>query len=287
VRDPPRALAERDLQLLGLAAEHQFILAEHGAALLGVSPTAARRRLRRLTESRLLLEEQPVGAGRCYRIAGPGLRQLGSSLPRPRAVDGATFDHEVGLAWLWLAAHRGAFGPLREVVSERRMRSEDGRRGKLERAQGVRLPGSGPGGRERHHYPDLVLRTGSGHRVAVELELTGKSRARRREILGGYAFDSRVDAVLYLVDNASTGAALRGAARQAGIAHMVHVQPVRFGVGSGASGRRAGAGRASAGRAGAERSTAGRASAGRTTVGGAGPGTAAAPAAQTAEGPVR
>lgn len=239
MRDPPPAPTERERRILGLAAEHRFLLEEHVAELLGVSAATARRRLRGATDAGHLTCEQPVGGGRCYRITGPGLRHVDSELPRPRAVDPATFDHEVGLAWLWLAAHRGAFGPLREAVSERRMRSEDRRRERFELAQGVRLPGSGPRGRDRLHYPDLVLHMSSGHRVAVELELTGKSRSRRRKILGGYAFDSRIDAVLYLVENPRTAAAIRRTARETGIPDMIHIQPVRFGSGSGASRRRA------------------------------------------------
>ncbi len=104
----------------------------------------------------------------------------------------------------------------------------------------MRLPGPGPGGGERRHYPDLLLDLHSGHRVAVELELTPKSPRRLREILGGYAIDSRVDAVLYLVDRASIGRAVERAAASLGTGPMVHVQTVALasrGAGRAAPGR--------------------------------------------------
>ena len=81
------------------------------------------------------------------------------------------------------------------------MRSDDGRAAGDEAAldgrrhrHGVRLGGVGPGGRERLHYPDMVIVTETGHRVALELELTGKPRVRRERILAGYGADPRIDA---------------------------------------------------------------------------------------------
>jgi hypothetical protein len=68
-----------------------------------------------------------------------------------------------------------------------------------------------------------------GQRVAVELELTGKGRARRDKIMAGYAADPRIDAVLYLVDKPAIARAIQSSARAAGIADEVHVQAFRWG----------------------------------------------------------
>ena len=81
-----------------------------------------------------------------------------------------------------LAAHAGRFGGVRRVVSEREMRSGDGRAPAAQPRYGVRLGGVGPGGRDRLHYPDMVILTGTGHRVAFELELTTKEPERRVRI---------------------------------------------------------------------------------------------------------
>jgi hypothetical protein len=226
--------------LLAFAAEHRVVLAAQVASLLGVSAPTAAVRLRELARGGYLRRERPLAGPGCYLIERRGLAAIGSDLPRPRDVDLATYRHDVGLGWLWLAARRGAFGNAEAIVSEREMRSHDGRLASpdprtrdgrplpSEDPLGVRLPGPGPRGGERRHYPDLLLDLRSAHRVAVELELTPKSTRRLREILGGYAIDPRVDAVLYLVERVSIGRAVERAAGSLGIGPMVHVQTVAF-----------------------------------------------------------
>jgi hypothetical protein len=235
-RRPPPRLNERDRRLLAFAAEHRFLVNSHARTLLGASAASASTRLRNLTQGGWLTYERKLAGPGAYQITRGGLRAIGSSLPRPKEIDLATYDHEVGMGWVWLAATRGVFGPLQGMASERFMRSEDRRREDPAERFGVRLGGVGPYGGERRHYPDLLLDTASGQRVAVELELTPKGRSRRNEILGGYALDGRIDAVLYLVEHERTGRAIERAARHAGIPSGVHVQLVRFGPGSGAIG---------------------------------------------------
>jgi DNA-binding MarR family transcriptional regulator len=219
--------------MLELASEHRVILASHAATFLGTSSAAAAKRLRALsaagyiTTSRLF-----TGQPACYQITRRGLEAIGSALPRPH-VDLRAYAHDVGLAWLWLAARDGTFGPLREVLSERTLRSRDGlpradrQEAGAEQPLGVRLGGRGAGGRERLHYPDLLLVTPEGRRVAVELELSPKSQARRERILAGFGSDPRIDAVLYLVDRPALAASIRSSARRLGISELVHVQWVR------------------------------------------------------------
>ena len=191
-------------------------------------------RLRVLVGSRLLQRERTFqGESSCYRITRRGLAAVGSSLPAPR-MDLQSYDHDIGLAWLWLAARNGKLGEVREIVSERTMRSQDGASEPAATKLGVRLGGLGSGGRPRLHYPDLLLRMASGHQVAVELELSGKTRARREKILMGYAADRRIDAVLYLVERRSVGREVAATARKLGISSMVQVQLARRGE----SGRR-------------------------------------------------
>ncbi|HEX3689388.1 MAG TPA: hypothetical protein VHV28_06810, partial [Solirubrobacteraceae bacterium] len=135
------------------------------------------------------------------------------------------------------------FGPPEQVVSERRMRSHDGRQSDRDRDRsrrfGVYLGGAGPAGRDRLHYPDLVLVTRSGHRVAFELELSTKEVARREGILAGYAADRRIDAVVYLVDRASVGRAIERSAARMGIADLVRVQRVSLEPAAGSAPSRA------------------------------------------------
>ncbi len=224
--------------MLAFAAEHRLIVAGHIQVLLSISRDAAQARLQRLRAAGMLASERFFhGQPRCWWITRKGLAVIDSQLPPPR-IDLRSYRHDVGLGWLWLAAERGAFGPLREVVSERMMRSRDGAlaRNSVDEAQreepsGVRLGGVGPAGRQRLHYPDLLLTTPGGRRVGVELELTAKDRPRRERILAGYGADARIAAVLYLVDRPAVARAIEASATRLGIAPMVHVQRVQWGSG--------------------------------------------------------
>lgn len=246
-------MTARDLELLGFIAEHRFVLPRQVQVFLGVAAGTAYGRLRRLTGAGYLLHDHKLyRQPGYYQATRQGLAAVGAGY-RPRPVDLNLYRHDVGTAWLWLAARRGAFGPMREVIAERRMRSHDaaagawggaaaggaaavggaaaiGAPGGASEPFGVRLGGYGPGGRPRLHYPDLLLVTPKGKRIAVELELTGKGRARREKILSGYAADPRIDTVLYLVEhrNRPLARSIEDSARRAGIGSILQVQPFRW-----------------------------------------------------------
>lgn len=223
----PVQLTDTDRAVLRFAAEHRFVIAAQVATLLSVSAAAAESRLRRLGTGGHLRRHKELHRGPTWhQITAAGLRAAGSDLPAPRGFDLATHRHDAGLGWLMLAAQSGRFGPLQALISERRMRSHDGRTEERAQRYGVRLGGVGPGGRDRLHYPDLVVATRSGHRVAFELELSTKEVARRERILAGYAADRRIDAVVYLVERASVGRAIERSAARMGMSHLVRVQRV-------------------------------------------------------------
>jgi hypothetical protein len=169
-----------------------------------------------------------------HLITAAGLRTLGTTLPTPR-LDLHNYEHDIGLAWLWLAARRGTFGPMSEILAERTLRSRDGAADRESHAGeshasgalGVRLGGTGPRGRERLHYPDLLLRTADGRWVALELELSTKGRTRLESILAGYGSDPRIAGVVYLVQSQTVARSVERAARKVGVADLVHLQRVR------------------------------------------------------------
>ncbi len=219
-------ITERDRDLLAFAAEHRLIRTDHVGVLLGVAERTADERLRRLCAAALLRRTIVLGhAGSCHQITRRGLATIASPLPAPR-LDVRTYDHDIGIAWVWLAARAGAFGPLREIVSERGLRSRDGPGERPEMPLAVRIGGVGPRGGERLHYPDLLLVGADARRIAVELELSSKSRLRRERILMAYGADPRIETVLYLVASRRIGAPIAACARQLGIASLVHVQTV-------------------------------------------------------------
>ena len=224
-------LTDHDLELLAFLAEHRLALPAHVAALLRTSAAAATTRLNKLADTGLLKREAPFpGEPPSYQITRTGLAYIGSHLPTPR-VDVRAYEHDIGLAWLWLAARGGTFGAVQEITGERRLRSDDGARDHPDAEPvGVRLGGFGPHGRERLHYPDLVLRTADRRRVALELELTPKSRTRLETILAGYGADPRFDGVVYLVQSATVARGVHAAARRVGIPERVHLQRVRMTV---------------------------------------------------------
>jgi hypothetical protein len=223
-------VTDRDLELLAFVAKHKFVLTSHVQVLLDVSAYTASARLLGLTHAGYIERERPLYMQPgCYRITRPGLKLIGSSLRRSQ-IDPGSFQHDVGLAWVWLAARTGAFGSVREVISERELRSHDGRPQGRADPLAVRLGGVGRSGRPRLHYPDLLLVNADGRRIALELELTTKDRPRREQILSGYAADRRIDAVVYLIDvgRRSVGRAIEASAARLRIADLVQIQHVRF-----------------------------------------------------------
>jgi hypothetical protein len=214
--------------LLGFLAEHRIVLVGHVQRLLGISERAAADRLRVLVSAGFVRRD-PLFHRRaaCHQITRKGLAAIESDL-RPPGRDLRSHQHDVGMAWLWLAARAGSFGALAEVVTERRMRSHDATADGRGRPVAIRLGGVGPGGGPRLHYPDLLLVDQSGGRIAIELELTSKGRTRREGILAGYGADPRVDAVLYLAGNAGVARHVRDSARKLGISDRIIVQRARL-----------------------------------------------------------
>jgi len=222
------SITDADRSVLGPLAEHRILIVPQVAVLLGVSQGAAAKRLARLQSGGLVHYERIFhGAPAAVWITRRGLDAIEHRLPQPR-LDLRGYRHDVGVGWLWLAARAGAFGELTGLVADREMRAADARAAFAGRPVqfGVGLGLLGSHGQPQRHYPDLMLDTGGGHRVAVELELTTKSARRMARIMTGYASDASVDAVLYLVPTRALGQVVTDAARRAGISDLVHVQRI-------------------------------------------------------------
>lgn len=224
----------RDRELLSFIAEHRLVVAAQVQVLLQCSETAAVRRLRALARAGAISRERIFhGRPACYQIAAPGLALIDSDLPTPK-LDLRAVDHDIGVAWLWLAARRGTFEPMHRVISERRMRAHDGPAARALASHlrsdpfGVKLGGIGPRGAPRLHYPDLLLVDRGGRRLAIELELSAKGQARRERIIGGYGADPRVAAVLYLTPNPRIARSVAATAARLGVRELIHVQGVRL-----------------------------------------------------------
>ena len=221
-------LSPRERQVLAFMAEHTLVVRRQVEMLTGGSAATTGHGLAGLLHRGYVRVENGIGEP-CWLIRRAGLDAVASGLPVPKLKFG-TYAHSVGLAWLWLAARAGAFGPVAEVIGERRMRSHDGGDISPQELYSVRLGGYAADGREHRHYPDVLLIDPHGRRLALELELSRKEVLARRRILGGYAADRRLDGVLYLVENTLEGGSiargLRETATEMGLLDRVHIRRV-------------------------------------------------------------
>jgi hypothetical protein len=233
--DPPRGKAStrrrrgfqvtpRDRELLAFVAAHRFVLASQVQAWLGPCMSVCYRRLQMLTDAGLLSYRRIFHAEPgCYQVTNGGLGLAGSGLPRPQ-VDLHTYGHDAGLVWLWLAAADGAFGPTRRLLSEREMRHLDWRAESSAQRFGLLLPGVDRYGRQRIHYPDVLVVLLDGTYVALELELSLKSRRRLEEIFLAYGVERRLRAVVYVTDRRTVARALHEQTAAYGLDDLVDVR---------------------------------------------------------------
>jgi hypothetical protein len=225
-RTEDHPLSARDATVLGPLAEHRLLTVPQLARLLEVSESTAVRHLRALQREQMLAL-RPIFHGLPWAasIQVRGLRALGSPLKAPR-LNLNQYRHDVGVGWMWLAARAGRLGALTGLRTERSMMAADyaARAGGGPAVWGLGLGLLGSHGQPHRHYPDLMLDTAAGQRVAVELELTAKSSGRMARIMAAYASDARIDQVLYVVADRSIGSRVRESARRSGAGERVHVQ---------------------------------------------------------------
>ena len=218
------ALTDWDRQVLCALAEHRVLVTPQLTSLTGLAENGAVARLRRLRQLGLIGHDRIFeGHPAANWITRRGLDSIESRLPAPR-VDLKGYRHDIGVGWVWLAARNGAFGAASEVTSEREMRSHDLRADRAREPYGIAMGSFDPRGRPARHYPDLLVRTAGGRRIAVELELTAKTPRRLDTIMRGYAGDGSVDGVLYLVPNQSLMRLVGAAVARAGLGDLVRVQ---------------------------------------------------------------
>ncbi len=217
-------ITHRDLELLGMVAAHRFVLACQVREWLRTSEVVAYRRLKGLVESGLLSYRRIFHARPgCYQATAAGLGVIESPLPRA-TIDLRTYRHDVGVVWVWLAASNDCFGAYRRVLSERQMRSHDQRREQGDESFAIPLGSYTPGGQPRLHYPDVLVTQTGGRQIAIELELTLKSRSRLEEILTGYRAQPRIECVLYFTDSATIRTAVRETSWMLGLDGRVEIE---------------------------------------------------------------
>jgi hypothetical protein len=211
--------------VVGFAAAHRFVLACHVEAFLGTDRAVAYRRLHGLTRAGLLSYRRIFHAAPgVFQVTNGGLALIDSPLSRPR-VDLRTYRHDVGAAWLWLAARAGRFGPPARVWSERELRSHLPSEHAADLgAWAVTVDGVDRTGRPRVHHPDVLVLDAGGPGCALELELSVKSRRRLEQILLGYSACAGVREVVYVTDSEPVRRVLRTTIQAFGLDGLVSVQ---------------------------------------------------------------
>jgi hypothetical protein len=232
-------LDDRDREVLKFLAAQRLALRDHLTVVLG-NRDLTRQRIGRLVAADLVRRERVMCSEPDYfQITRAGLDSIGSELPPPDFDP--RYRHDVGAAWMWLAARGGAWGPAERIMTKREMRSRDQRRSQGSRGAsfgevslehqaqtapllGIRVTSDS---KSRLHYPDLLLVRGR-RRVAIELQLAAPSPRRLSQVLSCYGADQRIGTILFAVVDPIVAKLVRSAAANVQRPPVIHVQLARF-----------------------------------------------------------
>jgi hypothetical protein len=204
----------------GLGASTAEALAQRERCTVG----SARARLVAAQREGLLAHQRPLaGQPALYTLTNVGLRACRLRGLQPCRVSPANALHLIACAGVAAGLERRY--PDHRVMGERELRQQERDRGAPLASAHV---GSGPGGEQALHRPDLVLwppATGAALPVAVEVELAVKAPRRLAAICRGWARCREVAGVLYLAAPAAERALVR-AVEQADASSRVVVVPL-------------------------------------------------------------
>ena len=148
-----------------------------------VGKTACYVRLKKLVDGGYLTRERILhGQARIHKLTKKGMLACGDAILPLKYVNLGTFRHDFKLIDLALMLERETGGSF---MPDRRIRHDEG------------LSGVGQLG----HIADGFLTIGQDKPIAVELELSVKSRARINSIINGYGGNLAVKEVWYYTDN--------------------------------------------------------------------------------------
>ncbi len=174
---------ERDAEILRWINGFGFASAEQIKTFMKVGNTAAYVRLKKLVDGGYLTRERILhGQARIHKLTKKGVLASGDAVLPLQYVNLGTFRHDYKLIDLALMLEEetgGSFQP------DRRIRHDEG------------LSGVGQLG----HIADGLLSIGQDKPIAIELELSVKSRARIKSIINDYGGNLSVKEVWYYTDN--------------------------------------------------------------------------------------
>jgi len=185
---------ERDAEILRWINGFGCASAEQISGFMKVSGAATYLRIKKLVEGGYLVRDRVLhGQARIHMVTKKGITASDDALPPVTDVHMGTFRHDfmlVDLALMLEAQTGGIFTP------DRRIRHNEG------------LSGGGLSG----HIADGYLHIGEDKPIAIELELSLKSRARIRSIVDEYGGNLAVKEVWYYTDRPDVARAIQQAA---------------------------------------------------------------------------
>ncbi len=174
---------ERDARILQWVNGYGFASADQIKKFMGIGNTAAYVRLKKLVEGGYLARERILhGQARIHKVTKKGVLASSDGVLPLGYVNLGTFRHDFMLVDLGLMLERETGGTF---TPDRRIRHNEG------------LSGVGQLG----HIPDGYLHMGQDKPIAVELELSVKSKARIQNIVHEYGGNLGVKEVWYFTDN--------------------------------------------------------------------------------------
>jgi hypothetical protein len=186
---------ERDAKVLQWINGFGFASAEQIQRFMKVKPTAAYVRLKKLVDNGFLVRERILhGQARIHKITKKGMLASADALAPTKFITLGTFRHDFMLVDLALSLETETGGTF---IPDRRIRHNEG------------LSGKGQSG----HVADGYLYVGDDKPIAIELELSVKSRARIVDIINTYGGDLDVKEVWYYTDHKAVVHALEKAAK--------------------------------------------------------------------------
>lgn len=190
---------ERDRLLLNWINGHGFASAENIASWMGVSMPFAYARIKKLLNGGYLERDRILhNSSRIHFLTKQGLQACNDELPALKKVNLGTYHHDTILIDLSLQIEKETAGSF---MPERRLKQLKG------------LSGVGTKGR----VPDGVVDLANGKKIAVELELSVKSKERLDKIMKDYASNMDFHEIWYFVENISVRNAIQKAADNNGV----------------------------------------------------------------------
>jgi hypothetical protein len=212
-------LTARDQEIVKWIGRHGVVRAEHVMTRFSIGRTATYRRLHELVDHGLLRRHRLLyNDGGLLTASAEGLRWAQLDRLTPPRISLALVPHMIASAAL--AAELEPQLVHETLLSDREHRA-------AENAAGRPLASAVLGSdHARLHRPDFALLGADGERVvAIEVELTLKSRARLERIMRGYLRNRNVASVRYYTPP-QIGDAVGRAARNAGADRLLEIVPL-------------------------------------------------------------